>query len=167
MQNYRKIFGVLAGIMTVVTLLIPILIYQGFGGIGRHIGYVGYFFASCLGVSMYTLPFVVKTLNPILLIVIGAFGLTLDEFFPWYAGTASETLDNSKKFHRRIQAFIEKNGLRAVFGLSLLPLPTPIYAISGFAAGHFKVSFYRFFLASFLGKLVRTAVLIIVLLNIL
>lgn len=167
MEKYRKIFGWASAVITVGLLFVPLLLFRDVGEMARHIGYTGYFFLSCLGVSTYTLPFLVHKLDPMLLVLIGSFGLTLDEFFAWYAGSTSDTLDDSNRWYRKIQAFVKRYGLYAIFGLSLLPLPGGLYAVSDFAAGHFRIPFHTFFLVSFLGRFVRTAIIVIILLKVL
>ena len=161
MKKYRKILGLLSGIMAMVMLIVPIFFYRNLNEVAKSTGYIGYFFANYFGFGIYTLPFLVKILNPFLLIIIGAFGLTIDEFFAWYAGNVSEELDRSKKFHNKIQSYVERYGLLAIFIFGLLPLPGIVYAISGFAAGHFKIPFYKFFLTNFSAKLIRTTIIVI------
>jgi membrane protein DedA with SNARE-associated domain len=167
MEKYRKIFGWVSVVITVAILFIPLILSRHVGDLARHIGYRGYFFLSCLGVSTYTLPFLVKKLDPMALVLIGSFGLTLDEFFPWYAGKVADTLDESNGWYRKVQTFVKRHGLYAVFSLSLIPLPGGLYAVSDFAAGHFGIPFYKFFTVNFLGKLVRTTIIVIVLLAVL
>lgn len=120
----------MSGGIAIAMLLIPVFVYRNLDDIAKNTGYIGYFFANYLGFGIYTLPFLVKILNPVLLIVIGAFGLTIDEFFAWYAGNVSEELERSKKFHNKIQSFVERYGLFAIFTFGLLPLPGVVYAIS-------------------------------------
>lgn len=165
-NKYRKILGLISAIMAVVPLVTSILVFKNLEA-AKNMGYISYFFANYFGYGLYLLPFLVKVLNPVLLIVIGAFGVTIDEFFAWYAGKVSEELDRTKKFHNKIQTLVERHGLYAVFFLGLLPLPGIMYAISGFAAGHFKIPFYKFFLVNFSGKLIRTMVIIVGLIKIL
>lgn len=166
-KDYRKILGLFSGIIAIAMLVVPVLFYRNLGELAKNGGYVGYFFANYLGFGIYSLPFLVKVLNPVLLIVIGAFGVTIDEFFAWYAGGVSEELDRSKKFHNKIQSYVEQYGLLAIFVFGLVPLPGVVYTISGFAAGHFKIPFYKFFLTNFSAKLIRTTVIVVGLLKIL
>lgn len=69
--------------------------------------------------------------------------------------------------NRKIHFFVERYGLSATFVMGVLPLIGPIYAVSGFAAGHFKIPFYKFFLVNAAGKMIRTAVIVAVLLKVL
>jgi len=161
MKNYRKILGLLSGMLAIAMLIIPIFFYGNLNEITQSTGYLGYFLATYFGFGMYTLPWLIKILNPFLLTLIGAFGFTIDEFFAWYAGSVSEELDHSNKFHKKIQSYVEQYGLLAIFMFGLLPLPGVVYAISGFAAGHFRIPFYKFFLTNFSAKLIRTAVIVI------
>lgn len=171
-KDYKKILGIISGAITIATMMVPLFIYKDFKDFtdtAQSIGYVGYFFANYLGFGVYLLPLLVKTFNPILLIVIGGFGLAIDEFFAWYAGHVSEEFKYPKRFqrfHHKIYLFVERYGLLATFILGVPPLPGPVYAISGFAAGHFKIPFYKFFLVNFSSRIIRTAIIVVILLKV-
>ncbi|MDP4001003.1 MAG: hypothetical protein Q8P83_02080 [bacterium] len=161
----KKVLGVLSGIVAAALIFSSLIIPTSVETI-QNLGYFGFFIASYLGLFAYVaLPFLVQTLNPVLLILIGAFGFTIDEFFAWYAGSTSKELKHNKEWHRKIQAFVEKRGLLGIFILGLLPLHGVIYTVSGFAAGHYSIPFWKFFLANFTGKLIRTTVIVISLLK--
>ena len=152
-----------SGFIAIVFLILPIFFVKDVEYI-KGIGYFGYFLSSYIGGAVYVLPFIVKTLNPFALLLIGTFGNVADEFFGWYAGKLSKELDRKTKFHRRIQSFVETRGVLAIFILGVLPLPQIFYTVSAFASGHYKISLKRYFVANFLGKFIRNAIHILILL---
>lgn len=165
MKNYKKILGIISGAAVLISLTIQFFILKDFSS-AKNFGYLGYFFTSYFGGSFLLLPFLIKTLNPVYLVVIGSFGMTIDEILAWYAGNASAELDKNKSFHVRIQSFVEKYGLFAVFILGLIPFPNVVYAVSGFAAGHYKIPFFRYFFTNLTAKLLRNMAYALILLKI-
>lgn len=157
--RYSKI---LSGLIAILLLAAPFLIGRNIESF-RELGYLGFFLANYFGVGIVLIPFLVQTLDPVLLILVGSFGVTIDEFFAWYAGSISKELNRKRKFDQRVQGFIEKYGVKAVFVLGLIPLPDGVvYSIAGFAAGFYQMPFINFFLANFLGKLIRTTVIVLI-----
>jgi len=157
----RKILGILSGLIAVALLFAPLVVLYDPSS-ARQMGYLGFFLTCYFGFGNVVLPLLVRTLDPILLTLIASFGFTIDEFFAWYAGKASENVQPRKRWHHRVHAFVERRGLAAVFTLGLVPLPSAVYTVSGFAAGHFGIPFPRFFLVNFTGKLIRTVVIVTV-----
>jgi membrane protein YqaA with SNARE-associated domain len=163
MRKFQKILGVVSFVAALISLLVPLFIMFVVRDTTTttNFSYLGFFFAVYVGYGMYLVPFLVHTLNPIALILIGAFGVTIDEFFAWYAGKVATELDKGKKWHKKINIAVERYGMYAVFTLGLLPLPGFVYVISGFAVGHHQISFFKFFTVNFTAKLIRTTAIVV------
>jgi len=166
LHRYRKVLGIGAGAVALASLAIPFFVdLDAFG----NLGYIGLFFISYFsgGTALLILPSLLESLSPVIVILVGSLGVTIDEFFAWYAGKISREFDKKrKKYHKKIQGYVEKHGLVAIFILGLLPLPGFVYAVSGFAAGHYKIPFPKFFTVNFSGKLIRTTIIVIVVMSI-
>lgn len=150
-------------LITIALFVLPYLIFKDVRSIDdlkdfTNTGYLGFFIANYFGFGYLLLPFLVTRLNPLILIAIGTLGSVLDEVIAWYAGYLSHDLDAKTALHRRVQAFVEKRGLFAIFALGLLPLPQIIYTASAFASGHYIIPLTRYFATNFLGKFVKTTV---------
>jgi len=52
----KKFLRWVAGLATVLLLVIPIFFYRDFASV-KEIGYIGYFFANYFGYGLYILPF--------------------------------------------------------------------------------------------------------------
>lgn len=128
----------------------------------KNVGYLGFFIANYFGYGVLILPFMINTHNIFLLILIGAFGNTIDEFFAWLAGRMIEEIESKSKVHQRIERFVMRYGLKGVFVMGVLPLPGILYDIAGFAMGHYKTPYLKVFLAGFLGKLLRWIILVFI-----
>ncbi|MEK9156149.1 MAG: VTT domain-containing protein [Patescibacteria group bacterium] len=166
MRLNRKYLKVASGFAAAALVLAPFFIYKSADNF-ENLGYLGFFIANYLGFGVAVLPALIKSLNPILLILVGSVGVTIDEYFAWYSGSISEELKPKGKLNERIEKFVKNKGLWAIFILALIPFPDgAVYAVSGFAAGFYRISFRRFFLANFLGKLIRTTILVLIALKI-
>lgn len=155
----RQFLGLLSGIIAVAMLFAPLLAFQN-SYFSSGTGYLGFFLACYFGFGNVLLPFLVRTLNPITLTFIAAFGFTIDEFFAWYAGMASKGCERRTRWHQKVHGFVERRGLLAIFVLGFVPLPNAVYTVSGFAAGHFGIPFMRFFVVNFSGKYLRTVIIV-------
>lgn len=163
--SLKKVLGILAGGMAVATLVVPLAFGFKAGWLVQF-GYVGLFVVNYFGFGVWLLPVVLQELNPVAVVLITAFGVSIDEFFAWYAGKSSEHFEAKHPWHAKLHLFVEKYGLKATFVLGLLPLSGIVYAVSGFAAGHFGIPFYKFFFVNFSGKLIRTIILVAIILKI-
>jgi len=163
-NKQKELLKGISGFIAVVFLILPIFFVRDIEAL-KGFGYLGYFLSSYIGGNAYLLPFIIKTLNPLVLLLIGTFGNVADEFFGWHAGTLSLELDQKSKVHQKIQSLIEDKGVTAIFVLGVLPLPQIIYTISAFASGHYKISLKKYIAANFLGKFVRNAIYILILLH--
>ena len=156
-RNKKEILRWLAGVASVAVVIIPIFFYRSLASI-KDVGYVGYFVANYFGYGFYILPFLITKLNPIVLILIGAFGSTVDEFFAWYFGQTTEKFENKSKSHEIVEKYITKHGLSAIFIMAVLPLPGYLYTIAGYVGGHYGIAYKYYFLAGLGGRLIRNVI---------
>ena len=156
-RSKREVLRLSAGVAALVIMIIPLFVYRSLESI-KGIGYLGYFVANYFGYGLYILPFIVTKLNPAILILIGAFGSTIDEFFAWYFGRATERFENKSKSHEIVEKYITRYGLRAIFTMAVLPFPGFLYTIAGYVGGHYGIPYRYYFLAGFGGRLLRNVV---------
>ena len=156
-RSKREILRLSAGAAALTIMIIPLFVYRSLESV-KGIGYLGYFVANYFGYGLYILPFIVTKLNPVVLILIGAFGSTIDEFFAWYFGRQTERFENKSKTHEIVEKYITRYGLRAIFTMAVLPFPGFLYTIAGYVGGHYGIPYQYYFLAGFGGRLLRNVI---------
>lgn len=161
---HGKYFKRVALVFAVLMTILPIFVATDLQAL-KNAGYLGFLAANYFGFGVFVLPFLIETHNILLLVLIGGFGNTIDEFFAWFAGRMTEEFETKKKLHERVEKFVLKRGLGGIFIMGVLPLPGILYDIAAFVMGHYKVSYFKFFFASFLGKLLRWTVLVFIVKN--
>lgn len=162
----RKPAVIVAITVVLISLVVPVFFLKNFETL-KNIGYIGFFIANYFGYGVYLLPFLLKELNPMILIIIGAIGSTIDEFFAWYIGKNTTEFEHKSKTHELTHRFIKKYGVMGAFAMAILPFPGFLFAIAGFAAGHYGIKYPQFFLAGFAGRLVRYTTYTIAILHVL
>ena len=144
-------------IAMIAILLVPAFIYQRIEGFDSF-GYLGFLVANYFGYGLYILPFLVTRLNPVLLILIGAFGSTIDEVFAWYVGKTGDLHDKPSKLHQKVERYVDQYGLFGIFVMGVVPTPGFIVTIAAFISGHFQIPFRKYFLAGFSGRLISRTI---------
>lgn len=132
--------------------------------VGQY-GYPGIFLASLLGNATIILPvptFIAAYLgggvfNPLLVGLVSSFGATLGESTAYLAGLGGRGLIGDQKKIKQIQDLINKYGLVAIFVLATIP--NPLFDIAGATTGLLRIPYWKFFLATALGKFVKFLVL--------
>lgn len=137
----------------IAILIVPALVYRRLEGLDS-LGYLGFFVANYFGYGLYILPFLVTRLNPVLLVLIGAFGSTIDEVFAWYVGKTGQVHEKRSKLHEKVEVYIRRWGLVGIFVMGVIPTPGFIVTIAAFVSGHFKIPFLKYFAAGFAGRLI-------------
>lgn len=148
---------ILSIIAMIVILIVPAFVYQRIGGFDSF-GYLGFFVANYFGYGLYILPFLVTKLDPVLLILIGAFGSTIDEVFAWYVGKTSTQDEKKTKLHDRLERYIRRWGLPGIFVMGIVPTPGFIVTIAAFVSGRFQIPFKKYFIAGFGGRLISRTI---------
>ena len=128
------------------------------------LGYAGIFLVSLLGNATIILPapslalvFAMGTALPPLLVGLAAgVGEALGELTGYAAGFAGRAVIEDHRTYRRLVVWMQHRGGITVFALSLIP--NPFFDLAGIAAGTLRYPLWRFLLACWLGKTIKTMV---------
>jgi membrane protein YqaA with SNARE-associated domain len=128
------------------------------------LGYVGIFLVSLLGNATIILPapslalvFAMGTALPPLLVGLAAgMGEALGELTGYAAGFAGRAVIEDHRTYQRLVIWMQRRGGITVFVLSLIP--NPFFDLAGIAAGTLRYPLWRFLLACWLGKTIKTTV---------
>ena len=137
-------------------------------------GYLGVFSVTFLANATVLLPtpgflaiiVAAAVLNPFLVGLLGAVGMTLGELSGYFIGRASRALSNQevdtepKRWHKWIAAskkLVERWGMLGI--VILAAAPNPLFDLAGIAAGAIKMGVAKFLVATFIGRLIRTMAL--------
>jgi len=128
------------------------------------LGYVGIFLVSLLGNATIILPapslalvFAMGTALPPLLVGLAAgLGEALGELTGYAAGFAGRAVIEDSTTYHRLVVWMQRRGGITVFVLSLIP--NPFFDLAGIAAGTLRYPIWRFMLACWLGKTIKTSV---------
>lgn len=127
----------------------------------KAFGYFGIFLVSLLGNSTIVLP-IPSVLaaylgggiyNPVLVGVISAFGATIGELTGYMAGAGGRVILKKKAAFQKIENWMKKYGLITIFILAAIP--NPLFDLAGMASGMLKIPVWKFFTATFLGKIIK------------
>lgn len=124
-------------------------------------GYVGIFVVTLVATGSFfaPLPYFIAIgvaatyLNPLLVALVAAVAATLGESMGYVIGIGGRSLVPDNKWSRRIEYWIERWGVYAIFFLSLIP--NPFFDAVGFIAGALGYSRRAFVTGVFTGKLLR------------
>ncbi|HLO29027.1 MAG TPA: VTT domain-containing protein [Anaerolineales bacterium] len=131
-------------------------------------GYAGVFLITLLGAATLFIPgptmvatFVVGALlNPILVSLVAGLGSALGESTGYAAGYASRALvtpqERRDTWYQRIFRWMSSHPFLTIFLLDAIP--NLLGDIAGLIAGRNKYSYFKFLLASFLGKTIRFSI---------
>ncbi|MCL4300714.1 MAG: VTT domain-containing protein [Anaerolineae bacterium] len=130
----------------------------------RRYGYPGVFFASLLANATIALPVpgVAVTIGTALALphewwlvaLVGAIGEALGESTAYLAGYGGSGVIEKRHIYDRLHNWMERHGMATVFVLSVVP--NPLIDLAGLAAGASKYPYYKFILACWLGKSIKT-----------
>lgn len=94
-----------------------------------------------------------RTLQPMLVIVLGAIGITLGEMVGYFSGRAGRSFIQKDG---RITSWVARHGAIAVFLFALIPLP--LFDLAGITSGYSKMKWHTFMISCFLGKLLKMTI---------
>lgn len=154
----------------------------------RALGIPGIFLANFLGTATVFVPVPGLTavgqalivagpgelgLNPVLVVVAGASGMTLAESTAYLAGAVGRGVAEERQMPLggrigrwlrraagRIDWLMAHYGFLTLLGLSAVP--NPLFEFAGVTAGAVRMNFWRFLLAVAIGKTTRVIILVIV-----
>lgn len=145
-----------------VTLLILILAPQ-IRQFERY-GYPGVFLISLIANASIALPIpslaVTFSMGAILswplVGLVSGIGEALGESTGYLAGFTGSAMVENKKLYKRMQYWMENHGMLTIFVLSVVP--NPLIDLAGIAAGALKYGYFKFLVACWLGKTIKTLV---------
>ena len=122
---------------------------------------MGIFLVSILGNATIIIPIpVILTaylgggiFNPILIAFVSAFGATIGELTGYIAGWGGKVIIDNPKMFTKIEKWMQKYGLLTIFVLAVIP--NPFFDLAGIASGMFKVPVRKYFLVTFIGKVIK------------
>jgi membrane protein YqaA with SNARE-associated domain len=133
----------------------------------RRYGYPGVFLASLLANATIALPVpgVAVTIGTAialpgewwLVALVGAVGEALGESTAYLAGYGGSGIIERRRMYHRLQYWMDRHGMATVFVFSVIP--NPFIDLAGLTAGASKYPFYKFILACWLGKSVKTLII--------
>ncbi|MBI1882458.1 MAG: VTT domain-containing protein [Chloroflexi bacterium] len=133
----------------------------------RRYGYPGVFLASLLANATIVLPVpgVAVTIGTAialphewwLVALVGSVGEALGESTAYLAGYGGSAVIENQQMYQRLQRWMERHGMATVFAFSVVP--NPFVDLAGLAAGASKYPFYKFLLACWMGKCVKTLII--------
>jgi len=124
-------------------------------------GYLGIFLISILGNATIILPVpVVLTafvgggiFNPFWVGAITAVGASIGELTGYLAGAAGQIVIAKDQRLQKIESWMHKYGLGALFVLAAIP--NPAFDLAGIVAGATRIPVWKYFLAVTLGKMIK------------
>lgn len=131
-------------------------------------GYGGVFLITLFGAATLFIPgptmiatFVVGSmLNPVLVAIVAGLGSAFGESTGYFAGYASRAIitpqERNNTWYQRIFHWMVMHPFLTIFLLDAIP--NLIGDIAGLIAGRTKYSYFKFLVASFLGKTVRFSI---------
>jgi uncharacterized membrane protein YdjX (TVP38/TMEM64 family) len=159
MRRYRS--NIIAAL---VSLAITALVVVSATDLRRlaGLGYLGVFAISII--SNATVVFPVPgiavvfasggVLNPLLVALIAGIGEPIGELSGYLAGYAGSAVVEDRQRFERLRAFMERRGFLTL--LVLASIPNPLFDLAGITAGMLRVPIWRFLLACWIGKTIKS-----------
>jgi len=95
-----------------------------------------------------------SSLNPLGVGLFGAVGATLGELTGYMTGYSGLAAIDQTRAARRIQSWMNRNGILTIFLLSIIP--NPFFDIAGILAGAGRIPVWKFEVVAFCGKLIQS-----------
>jgi uncharacterized membrane protein YdjX (TVP38/TMEM64 family) len=130
----------------------------------RHYGYPGVFLISLIGNATIVLPVPALAVTfgmgaalywPLVGLAAGI-GEALGESTGYLAGYGGAAVIENRELYNRLQYWMENHGMLTIFILSVIP--NPIFDLAGISAGASRYAFYKFILAAWVGKTIKTMI---------
>lgn len=158
----RQIVGRVAAILFAVGITIAILMMAPHIQRFSRYGYPGIFLVSLIANASIVLPVpslaVTFTMGavlswPLVGLVAGA-GEALGETTGYLAGYGGSAVVENQRLYARLKYWMEHHGMLTIFVLSVIP--NPFIDLAGISAGALKYSYFKFLLALWVGKTIKT-----------
>lgn len=168
----KKIGKIIIGLLILIICTMPYILFKEKIQELAVIGYIGLIIAclisnmSVLIPSSSTLIVVAASvsLNPVICILLGALGASMGEYSSYICGRVSgadaDINQTSKYSLDRVREWFKKREFLTVFMFAFVPLP--LFDIAGIIAGSSKMNPMKYSMATYLGKSIKYAVCMIV-----
>jgi uncharacterized membrane protein YdjX (TVP38/TMEM64 family) len=154
---------ILRGLSLIAVIAISIWIYSikdQAAQLAKY-GYPGIFFIAMLSSATVFLPapgvaivFAMGSIfNPWLVALFAGSGAAVGEMVGYLAGYSGQGIVENTKIFIRIEPWVRRYGVFAIFFFSAIP--NPFFDIAGVAAGLLKIPALQFFIACWLGELLK------------
>jgi len=125
-------------------------------------GYGGVFVVSLMGNATVIFPapslalvFAMgSVLSPLLVGLAAGVGEALGELTGYLAGIGGRAIIEDRPMYERVRGWMRHYGMLVIFTLSVIP--NPFFDLAGIAAGASRFPLWRFLLACWLGKSIKT-----------
>ena len=153
--------GVVAVVLAVANTTAVVIYRDRLADVATY-GYLGIFVVSVLGNAtvVFPVPSLVAVfaggtaLNPLLVGLVAGAGEPLGELTGYLAGYGGSAIIENRKTYDRLVNWMERHGYLTVFILSVIP--NPIFDLAGMAAGALHFPVWKFLLAAWIGKTIKT-----------
>lgn len=123
----------------------------------ENYGYLGAFLIALIANATIILPFpgfvvlfaLGAAFNPLFIGLVSGLGGAIGEMSCYLLGYSGRGVASNRKLYDKAVQWLEKWGALTVFIFALTPLP---FDVLGVAAGFLRFTFWKFFIACFLGK---------------
>lgn len=158
----RQIIGRTAALLVPVLVTLGVIWFVPDIERFKSYGYPGVFLTSLIGNATVVLPVPSLAVTfamgavlswPIVGLVAGI-GEALGEITAYLAGLGGRAVIENRDFFDRLHYWMENHGMLTLFVLSMIP--NPFFDTAGIAAGMLKYEFYKFFIATWAGKTIKT-----------
>lgn len=125
-------------------------------------GYLALFAAAIVSGALFMLPgfgwaaigaFAIAFDNWWLPALVGTTGQVLGEMYSYFLGYSGSRWIRRNRWYFRIRDFMGRHGFLTI--LVIAATPNPVFDIAGAVAGALGFGWYRFFVASWLGRLIK------------
>lgn len=161
-----KLVSILLGVGLFLLFALPFILLREQMEKMAALGYAGLFVACALSNVSVFLPssstmFVIlaaSALNPALCVLVGGLGTAVGEQCSYLCGRTGSAAFEKKEDEElgRVHGFVRRHAFLAVFLFALAPLP--VFDLAGVAAGADRMPWPKYALAAFLGKTIKFAV---------
>lgn len=132
--------------------------------------YFGAFLVSLIGNATVIIPvpyvaiimaLAQQSSKPILLVLAGALGSTLGESIAYWLGRSGQTIIADTALYRWLHPKLQKPWQAILILFILAAPPNPAFDIAGLSAGALGLPYRYFFIAVFLGRIIRITIFVI------
>lgn len=127
-------------------------------------GYPGVFIFNLFGPGTLLIPFMAQHFNIVLLAVVSACGMSLNDSVVYVMGRSGQTVVSPGEKANFARALVTRYGRAGLFLISIVPFPLDFI---GGTVGYLGFSYSYYVLPTFIGKFVRFLVLGLIFCNVL